>query len=97
MEYRIAKDDVTPPIYWIEKLADGEWVRVFGTTAFDAGIAWDNLNKQEVASANVEAILTPQERKMVLDRRFAFCGDLERTVWTEAERVARLQLVVSHD
>jgi len=39
-----------------------------------------------------EPLVTSEERALLLDRRFAFIGDLERTVWTEAERTARLQL-----
>lgn len=39
-QYRIVKDDVEPPIYWVEKLVDGQWQRVFGTTEFSADGAW---------------------------------------------------------
>ena len=47
MEYRIAKDDVQPPIYWVEKLVDGQWQRVFGTSEFSAGESWNQLQQVE--------------------------------------------------
>jgi hypothetical protein len=44
----------------------------------------------ELLAANQEAILSPEERKMLLDRRFTFYGNAERVVWGEQERIARL-------
>jgi hypothetical protein len=59
MEYRIQKDSAEPPIYWIEKLADNNWQRVFGTTCFSAGESWTALQNQE-------AIVSPAEVAMLL-------------------------------
>jgi len=66
MEYRIQKDSFEPPIYWIEKLVDGEWQRVFGTTEFSAGEAW----------AKVE--VTPEERACLMGY-WATYSDLDLT------------------
>jgi len=38
-------------------------------------------------------LVSSDERKVLLDRRFAFYGDAERIVWTELEREMRLALV----
>ncbi len=54
MEYRIKKDEVTPPMYWVEKLVDGKWQRVFGTTEGSAGESWTALQNQE-------AVVSPAE------------------------------------
>lgn len=52
MEYRINKDNVEPPIFWIEKLVDNSWQRVFGTTEFSAGESWTALQNQEASVSN---------------------------------------------
>jgi hypothetical protein len=51
---------------------------------------------EEVVEAVKEAIVTPEGRKLLMDRRFAFYGDAERVVWTEIERQARLALVSNY-
>jgi len=74
MEYRIKKDDIEPPIYWVEKLVNGEWQRVFGTADFDAGESWANVTQEEVA------VLFQGERRDVNSR-------LRDKVWSEWARV----------
>jgi hypothetical protein len=51
---------------------------------------------EEVVEAVKEAVVSPEERKLLLDRRFAFCGDAQRIVWTEMERITRLQMVENY-
>lgn len=81
MEYRIQKDNVQPPLYWIEKLVGSNWQRVFGTTQFSAGESWTALQNQE-------AIVTPAEIRVLFEgeRRDTKCR--RDGVWTEAQRVA---------
>lgn len=44
----------------------------------------------------LKPLVSNEERKLLLDRRFTFCGDVERTVWTEVEREARLAMVSNY-
>jgi hypothetical protein len=63
MEYRIVNDanDVPDsPLYWMEQKMGGHWERVFGTTAANAGEAW------ELLEANRRAMVTPDEIAMLL-------------------------------
>lgn len=64
MEYRIMKDCFEPSIYWVEKLVDSEWQRVFGTTEFSAEESW----------ANVE--VTKEERDMLMENYWTTGSDL---------------------
>lgn len=47
----------------------------------------------ELVRAVADAALTEEERRLLLDRRFAFYGDAERVVWSEIERQSRLAIV----
>jgi hypothetical protein len=77
--------------YWVEKMDDsGFWRMVDGTIANSASEAWEAY---EIQQANQEAIVTQAERKMLMDKRFAFCGDSERVVWSEIERQSKLAVV----
>ncbi len=80
MEYRIQKDDVTPPMYWVEKLVGNNWQRVFGTTCFSAGESWAALQNQESAvSPDEVAVLFQGERRDVNSRT-------REKVWSEWAR-----------
>lgn len=52
--------------------------------------------RADVSEAVKEAVVTPDERKLLLDRRFTFCGDAERVVWPETERQSRLALATEN-
>lgn len=79
MKYRVQSDAVEPPFYWIEKLVDGEWQRVFGTTESTPDEAW--------------ARVTPEERKYLLERRKDFLSGAREVVWDESLRQAKAAFV----
>ena len=86
MEYRIQKDNAEPPFYWIEKLADNNWQRVFGTTCFSAGESWTALQNQEAVVSPAEvAVLFQGERRDVMYRT-------RDSIWREADRMAYRQM-----
>lgn len=69
MEYRIQKDCAEPPIYWVEKLVDSNWQRVFGTTEFSAGASWTALQNQDAVVGPTEiAMIFQGERRDVMYR-----------------------------
>lgn len=93
MKYRIAtdiKDIPDSPLYWIEQKDDGKWFHVFGTMAATAGDAWDLL---QVVEANQRALVTPEERKYLLERRKDFLSGAREVVWSESLRQAKSAFV----
>jgi len=93
MKYRIqtdAKEFPESALYWAEQEIDGEWCHVFGTMGATAGEAWDLL---QVVEANQRALVTPEERKYLLERRKDFLSGAREVVWDESLRQAKAAFV----
>lgn len=93
MEYRIQKDCVEPPIYWIEKLVDNNWQRVFGTTEFSAGASWTALQNQEsiVGPAEIAVLFQGERRDTKCRTRDVIWSEWRRNEYRKAHDSMRME------
>lgn len=93
MEYRIQKDCLEPPMYWIERLVDNNWQRVFGTTEFSAGASWTALQNQgSIVKPEEIAVLFQGERRDVMYRtRDVVWSEWKRMEYRKAHNMMRLE------